>query len=147
MAGWRAKRESAPPVKQYGYASNDLSPRLPSMLRFDRLEVGRESYELTLRVYQLTEAFPKREWYGVGAQARRAALSVPLNIAEGAARRGRREFRRFLDIAFSSLAELIIVLRVCRDLKMLSLKEWEDVTGQANRTGKRLWALMRKTTD
>ena len=90
------------------------------MLPFDRLEAGRAGYRLAPAVHEVTEAFPKREWYGLAAQARRAACSVPLNLSEGSAKRGVREFRRYVDIAIGSLAELVIILRLARDRGMIS---------------------------
>src|SRR4029450_6755264 len=57
-------------------------------------------------IYQETEAFPKRETYGLAAQMRRAAVSIPSNIAEGAARTSSREFYQYLGIAIGSVAEL-----------------------------------------
>ena len=62
--------------------------------------------DLVLAVYEVTRHFPKEEVFGLAAQLRRAAISVPSNIAEGAARRGSREFVQFLSIALGSLAEL-----------------------------------------
>ena len=63
---------------------------------------------------------PQAERFGLTIQVRRAALSVPTNIAEGAAKRGSREFRRFLDIALGSLAELSYLLRFSRDYGLLT---------------------------
>src|SRR5881394_3096158 len=98
------------------------------MMAFDRLEAGRASYALALQVYDLTERFPKREWFGLAAQARRAAISVPLNLAEGSAKRGHREFRRYVDIAIGSLAELVIALRLSRDRGMMSTDSWKELS-------------------
>jgi four helix bundle protein len=69
------------------------------MMAFERLEAWRVAHELALAVFAQTDRWPRTELYGVTAQVRRAALSVPTNIAEGAAKRGEREFGRFLDIA------------------------------------------------
>jgi four helix bundle protein len=67
-------------------------------------------------VYQLTQKFPAAELYGLSAQMRRAAVSVPSNIAEGAARTGRREFAQFLSIAKGSLSELETQLFIAAEL-------------------------------
>jgi four helix bundle protein len=75
------------------------------------------------------------------SQARRAAFSVAANIAEGAARNGHREFRRFLDVSLGSTSELCYVLRLARDLGLLSQGEWEALEQQRDLSGKLLWRL------
>lgn len=62
--------------------------------------------ELVHEIYRTTAAFPKNEEYGLSSQMRRAAVSVPNNLAEGAARKGNKEFKQFLNIAQGSLSEL-----------------------------------------
>jgi four helix bundle protein len=66
------------------------------MKPYERLKAWRQAHRLALAVYDVTDAFPKVEVFELTSQIRRAALSVPTNIAEGSAKRGRREFRRFL---------------------------------------------------
>lgn len=70
------------------------------------LDVWRESIELVTSVYALTSSFPRDEMFGLVNQMRRAAVSIPSNIAEGAARQGEREFIHFLHISLGSAAEL-----------------------------------------
>ncbi len=70
------------------------------------LVVWRESLELAVLVYRVTDSFPKSEMYGLTSQIRRSASSVPANIAEGAGRAGTPELLRFLSIASGSLSEL-----------------------------------------
>lgn len=71
-----------------------------------RLTVWQLADALTLMVYQVTKTFPNTERYGLTIQMRRAAVSVPANMSEGAARKSQREFLQFLYIASSSLSEL-----------------------------------------
>ena len=79
------------------------------------LRVWQQSIELVEHVYRVTSTFPKEETYGLAQQMRRAAVSVPSNIAEGAARKGTRELLRFASMASGSLAELDAQLEVaCR---------------------------------
>ena len=70
------------------------------------LDVWKKGMDLVLAVYQATGEFPKEELYGLTSQVRRAAVSIPSNIAEGAARNSDKEFTQFLHITLGSLAEL-----------------------------------------
>lgn len=70
------------------------------------LDVWKESIELVTSVYALTSSFPREEMFGLAHQMRRAAVSIPSNIAEGAARQGEREFMHFLHISLGSASEL-----------------------------------------
>jgi four helix bundle protein len=113
------------------------------MAHYETLVAWKECHTLALMVYRLTERFPKREMYGLTAQARRAAFSAAANIAEGAAKRGPAEFRRFLDIALGSLAELSYAFRLARDLGILPEGEWPALDSQQNRAGFLTWRLYR----
>jgi four helix bundle protein len=113
------------------------------MLPYERLEAWKVCYTLVLRVYQATEGFPKHELYGLTSQARRAAFSAGANIAEGSAKRGPREFRRFLDIAIGSLAELAFTFRLSKDLGYLSQATWQELDELRRRAGFLTWRLCR----
>jgi len=69
------------------------------MMPYEKFEAWKVTHELALEVHRITDEWPVCERYGLTAQIRRAALSAPTNIAEGASKRGSREFRRYLDIA------------------------------------------------
>ncbi len=69
------------------------------MLPHEKLEVWQESMRLVKVVYEQTQSFPKEELYGLTQQMRRAAVSIPSNLAEGAAREGRKEYAHFISIA------------------------------------------------
>lgn len=73
---------------------------------FRDLIVWQKSYQLTLEVYAVTKSFPKHEMYGLSQQMRRAAVSIPSNIAEGYNRKYKAEYKQSLSIAYGSLAEL-----------------------------------------
>ncbi|RMF44252.1 MAG: four helix bundle protein [Deltaproteobacteria bacterium] len=70
------------------------------------LLVWQKSVDFVTAIYSATKSWPIEEQYGLTSQVRRAAVSVPCNIAEGAGRGGRKEYTRFLDIALGSLAEV-----------------------------------------
>jgi four helix bundle protein len=83
------------------------------------LDVWKKSMALVLDVYKSTQNFPTHELYGLTSQMRRSAVSIPSNIAEGAARNSEKEFIRFLYISLGSLAELETQLIIAHELKYL----------------------------
>jgi four helix bundle protein len=95
---------------------------------YEKFEAWKVAHQLALEVYKVTERWPKSERYQLTAQMRRAGLSVPTNIAEGAAKRGVREFRRYLDISLGSLSELSYLLRFSKDLGILDDEGFGDFT-------------------
>ena len=84
--------------------------------RFEELSVWQKSHQLVLRVYKMTGGFPQSETFGLAVQMRRAAVSVPANIAEGFKRRGRADKARILNIAQASLEELRYYFILAKDL-------------------------------
>jgi len=86
------------------------------MQRFTDLKVWQRSHQLVLEVYRLSHRFPDDERFGVTSQLRRAAVSVPCNIAEGSKRQYPKDYARFLNIAEASLAEAEYLLILCQDL-------------------------------
>lgn len=86
------------------------------VLHYKDLLIWQKGMRLTKTVYRLTKGFPAEERYGLASQMRRAAVSIPSNIAEGQARRGTREFVQFLSLASGSLAELETQLLLSVDL-------------------------------
>ncbi len=80
------------------------------------LIVWQKSIQLVKSIYRITEHFPKSELYGLSSQMRRAAISIPSNIAEGYKRKGRAEFIQFLSIAGGSAAELETQLIISKEL-------------------------------
>lgn len=89
------------------------------MQRFTDLKVWQKSHALTLDIYRLTDGFPGEERFGLVSQLRRAASSIPTNIAEGSKRRGNLDYARFLNMAEGSLAETEYLLMLSRDLGYL----------------------------
>ena len=89
--------------------------RMPAQ-RFEDLIVWQKAHRWVLAVYRYSASFPKQEVYGLTSQIRRAAVSVPANIAEGFKKRGARDKARFLNIAQGSLEECRYYLILCRDL-------------------------------
>ncbi len=84
------------------------------------MEVWKESIKLVTDIYKITETYPKNEIFGIVSQIRRAATSVPSNIAEGVVKHSDKETLRFLDIALGSLAELDTQLLISKNLGFIS---------------------------
>ena len=109
--------------------------------RFEDLIVWQKAHQFVLAVYKLNTAFPKHELYALGSQLRRAAISIPGNIAEGFKRRGKADKGRFLNIVQGSLEESRYYLLLAQDLGYC------DSTGllaQAEEVGKLLGSYARK---
>ena len=105
----------------------------PTAKSFCDLIVWRKSHDFVLGVYRLTSAFPKQEAFGLSPQFRRAAVSVPANIAEGFKRRSRKEKARFLNIAEGSIAECRYYLMLARDLGYGSTEELMGLLEEVSR--------------
>jgi len=101
-----------------------------------RLEAWRLSMELVEDVYRITERFPPEERFGLVQQIRRAAVSIPCNIAEGAARHTRKEFINFLHMSQGSLSELDTLLELSSRLQYLDLAEWHTMDLRLERIDK-----------
>lgn len=113
----------------------------------ERLEAWQAAHQLVLLVYRTTRSFPVEERYGLTSQIRRAAFSVAANIAEGAAKRGTREFRRYLDIAVGSMGELTYALRLVHDLELLAQDQWQNVEALRDRVSRLTWRLYASIRD
>ena len=111
------------------------------MRPYERLHAWRHCHELALAVYEVTADWPPAERYALTAQVRRAAFSAAANIVEGSARRGSREFRRFLGISLGSLAEVTYALRLARDLEYLTPETWSSIDALATTASKTTWGL------
>jgi len=90
--------------------------RLAPAKSFEQLIVWQKAHQFVLGVYRLTENFPSKEIYGLTSQLRRAAVSIPANIAEGFKKRGRADKVRFMNIAQGSLEECRYYLILTKDL-------------------------------
>ncbi|MCX6258065.1 MAG: four helix bundle protein [Bacteroidia bacterium] len=84
------------------------------------LDIWKESMLLAKEIYLLTGSFPKDEFYGITSQIRRAVVSIPSNIAEGAARNSDKEFIQFLYISLGSLAETETQMLLAHDLELIN---------------------------
>ena len=108
------------------------------------LVVWQKAMELVTAIYQATQAFPKEELYGLTSQLRRAAVSVPSNIAEGQGRLTRGEFRQFLGQAKGSLSELETQLLIAHNLGYL--QDCSTLLGQKTEVTRLLNGLLNSLT-
>jgi four helix bundle protein len=97
------------------------------MRDFRKLQVWEKVHQLTVKVYEATTTFPKDELYGLTSQIRRAAVSVPANIAEGCGRGSNAELAHFCHIAMGSASELEYHLLLSHDLSFLSNEQYEQL--------------------
>ena len=111
------------------------------MISYEKFEAWRVAHELALAVYHASDSWPTTGRYQLTAQVRRAVLSIPCNIAEGAAKRGTREFRRYLDIANGSLAELAYLLRFSKDRQIITQDTFQLLNAQRDKAGRLTWRL------
>jgi four helix bundle protein len=119
---------------------------MPAAMPYERFEAWRVSHELALAVYSVTRGWPRSELYGLTSQIRRAALSAPTNIAEGCAKRGPAEFRRFLDYSLGSLSELAYLLRFAHDTQFLTDEAWAKLQQMRDKAAILTWRLARSMT-
>ncbi len=110
---------------------------------YRNLDVWQNAMDMTVAVYRLTETFPQHELYGLISQMRRCAAAVPANIAEGRGRSGDAEFRRFLNIAAGSLAELETFLELSRRLGYGNEDDRAGATRMTREVGRMLHGLLR----
>jgi len=108
-----------------------------------RLQVWQQSMDLVIEVYRIKEKFPSKEIYGLTNQIRRAAVSVPSNIAEGAARQTKKGFINFLHIAQGSLSELDTQLELANRLQYLNDKARNSLDSQMEQIDKMITGLIR----
>ena len=114
---------------------------------FRRLQVWQRSREFAVVVSQSTRGFPRSDHGVVAAQLRRAALSIPANIAEGCGKSSRKEVIRFLQIASASAMEAETHLHIAADLGYLSPKAREHGLGEIQAIQRMLAGLMRRLRD
>lgn len=105
------------------------------------LIVWQKSMELVNSIYALTKDFPKEEMYGLTSQMRRAAISIPSNIAEGRSKRTTRDFIKFVNIAYGSAAELETQILISKNLDYISCEMSEHILGLLTEVSKMLHGL------
>ena len=114
------------------------------MRDFRKYSIWDLAHKLTLKVYSLTEDFPKSEVFGLRSQIRRAVASIPTNISEGCGRESDDEFRRFLIIASGSASETLYLMILCKDLGFITEDEFNNCETELTIIRKSIHQLIKK---
>ncbi len=111
---------------------------------YEELQVWQKAMDLVIEIYRIVKCFPKEETYALSDQMRRAAVSIPSNIAEGQQRQTTKEFKYFLSVAKGSVAELNTQLYICKRLQYLTEAQLQKAFDLADEVGKMLSGLSSK---
>jgi four helix bundle protein len=114
------------------------------MQDYRKLLVWEKAHQYVLSIYDMTVKFPNEERYGLTSQIRRAAVSIPANIAEGCGRETQNELRRFLYIAMGSGSEVDYYLLLIHDLKWIETAECQRLSSELNSIQRMLNAFIQK---
>ncbi len=116
------------------------------MSNYRKLVVWHKGMELVKKIYDLTKLLPAEEKYALSDQLRRAAVSIPSNIAEGEGRGSTKEFSRFLFIAKGSTNEVVTQLLICSKIGYIEESKMEEALALCEEVGKMLAALIKKVS-
>jgi four helix bundle protein len=114
------------------------------MQDYHNLKIWQTAHEITLNVYKVTKSFPQSETLGLSSQLRRAAASIPENIAEGCGRGSDADFSRFLYIAMGSTNELEYELLLAKDLQYISEADFTNLNNPIREEKQMLTSLIKK---
>lgn len=108
---------------------------------YQRIKGWQRCHDLCVAIFRSTSTWPTEERFGLTSQARRAAHSAAANIAEGCAKKGPAEFRRYLNISLGSLSELSYTLLLAKELGMMSHQDWANLDQLHQKAGGMTWLL------
>ncbi len=111
------------------------------MFCFEKLLVWQKAVDFAKDVYSATSSFPKDEIFGITSQLRRASVSVSLNIAEGAGRTSKKEFKHFLAIAYGSVCETVTILKICSELSYIRETQYGKLYSTTEEIGRMISGL------
>ena len=112
------------------------------MFKFEELDIWKESINYASRIYKITESFPAEEKFGLVTQLRNAVISISLNIAEGSGRYHNKDFIRFLQIAISSLYEVVSGLFIAKNERYINDNDFKSVYSEAEKIAKMINAFI-----
>jgi S23 ribosomal protein. len=109
------------------------------------LDVYKESYSLALEMHKMTKTYPESERYEMGGQLRRAAISIPMNIAEGYGKKeSTLDFKRFLRMSLGSCNEVQVLIDIGKDLEYITMEQHLEMWERYNVLGKRISTLIER---
>ena len=121
----------------------DIIPKT-KIKSFKDLDIWKRSIILVEKIYAVTQGFPKEEIYGLASQLRRAAISVPSNIAEGFSRASGKEYKQFLYISRGSCSEIITQIIIAQNLNYIEGKKVEFLLKETEEISKMIMGLIKK---
>jgi len=110
---------------------------------YENLDAWKEATNLAVQVYQITKNFPKEEIFGITSQLRRASISVSSNIAEGAGRKSKKDFKQFVHMASGSLNEVESLLHICSRLDLITGNPYEELKESAEKLDRLIGGLLK----
>jgi four helix bundle protein len=125
---------------------NSATKEIQTMRPHQKLEAWRKALDLVIEIYKHTEKFPREERFGLTSQLRRAAVSIPANIAEGAGRLSKKEFAHFLSNSQGSASELETELIIAHRLGYLDELSFSELTLKLERIGRLITGLTQHLT-
>ena len=118
------------------------------MGNYRELKIYESSYKAALAIYRMTAKYPEEEKYGITSQMRRAAVSLPLNISEGNAKReSKQEFKRFLMMAMGSANEMTVLVEFSKDLGYIDEEVYEKAKKEYEEIGKMLRVFIKRVEE
>ena len=111
---------------------------------YEKLRIWQEAMSLVQTVYEVTQKFPREEQFGITSQLRRAAISVPANIAEGHGKTSRADFKRFLAISKGSLQEINTLLQIALQMNYIAPDKYHELRQRALSLVRQISSLMKK---
>lgn len=114
---------------------------------YKNLKIWKLSYDLVLDCYKLTKKMPEEENSNLILQIRRAATSIPLNIAEGSSRQSKKAFLQFISYAYGSAKELQVQFRLAHDLKYISSDEYLKISDKIETVSAKIFKFMKKVNN
>lgn len=130
-------------AKQQGSRDQGFEGSSEMLKNYKELTVWQKAYYLCLDIYKITKSFPMEEKYGLTSQVRRAAVSVPSNIAEGYGRKSTKEYLQLLYVAYGSICELETQILLSGDLKYIETRDLERLQQETGEVERMLKALIK----